>query len=51
METSYFSKGARCLPGEKLANLASDAFEYGWDVPCGVTPGDVAYPIRFIRCD
>jgi hypothetical protein len=50
MQTSYFTEGARCMPGAKLSNPNSDDFEYGWDVSCGVFGGDDAYPIRTVGC-
>jgi hypothetical protein len=50
MQTSYFTKDAKCMPGAKLSNPKSDNFEYGWDVSCGVVDGDNAYSIRMIEC-
>jgi hypothetical protein len=50
MQTSYFADGARCMANAKLWNSTSDAFEYGWDVPCGMIAGDSGYPIRTVSC-
>lgn len=50
MQTSYFTVDAKCMPGAKLSSPESDNFEYGWDVPCGLTHGDDAFPIRMIDC-
>jgi hypothetical protein len=50
MQTSYFTKDAKCMPGARLSNPNSDDFEYGWDVSCGVVSGDNAYSVRTIDC-
>jgi hypothetical protein len=50
MQTSYFTIDAECMPGAKLSDPKSDDFEYGWDVDCGVSIGDNAYPIHIVDC-
>jgi hypothetical protein len=50
METSYYTTDAMCMPNAKLIKSASDIFEVGWDVSCGVVEGDGEYPIEVIDC-
>lgn len=51
MMVSYFTVDAACAPNAKMTSRASDAFEIGWNEPCGVVEGDGEYPIKFIDCD
>lgn len=51
MMISYFTVDAACAPNVKMTSHASDAFELGWNEPCGVIEGDGEYPIKFIDCD
>ncbi|EOA85398.1 uncharacterized protein SETTUDRAFT_164047 [Exserohilum turcica Et28A] len=51
METSYYTRDARCAPGAKDRMKESDKFELGWDVSCGVVSGLSEYPIKTFSCD
>jgi hypothetical protein len=51
METSYYTIDATCMPNAKLVRPASDNFEVGWDVSCGVVEGDGEYSIERVNCE